>query len=498
MKKLNLILLLTIVSAISVKSQVNGVIAGVVGNLTVVKTWGTNDERGFAYGNLIGDKISVVFKDYVLPQFGGYYTYARSIVQSDLHLKFDSVYVEEAKAIISGMNQANNNIENMDYIDMLVCNSMLDIYKLLTIPSPVSCSALLSWGAATAGSDLNATPVITRHLDWATVPPLCNNQVIWVNFPSSDAEQPWVNVGFAGMFSVLSGFNNNIGVFQNMMDDFSGNARYGMKYEPIWFALRKALERRDFNNDGKNNVDDVKTALNVNTNGYANGYLISAIARSTGNQPQDVAMIAEIAPTAPYLTFRAKEYEDKIPSDNLYTANYQIARNNSKNYCARYNAVVERIEDGTNMSTTRSWEMMRDYSHLAHNIQLMQYAPEMDMFKISVFGSGKPAYENVPALFSISNLLNRYSALENLDIAGSVQLYPNPAADYIRIKGLPLHNSLLELTVYDIAGKMLYHESGNSTATVYEMNVSFLQHGLYVLKIKQGNESSFINLIKGL
>jgi hypothetical protein len=141
---------------------------------------------------------------------------------------------------------------------------------------------------------------------------------------------------------------------------------------------------------------------------------------------------------------------------------------------------------------------MRDYSHLAHNIQLMQYAPEIDLFKISVFGSEKPAYENVPALFSISNLLNRYSALENLDVTNSVQVYPNPAADYIRIKGLSQYNSLLELTIYDIAGKMLYHESANSTATVYEMNVSFLQHGLYVLKIKQGNESSFINLIKGL
>jgi hypothetical protein len=180
MKKHVLLSCLILIS-IGLKSQINGAIVSDANNLKVLKIWGTHYERGFAYGALLGTEINDVFGNYVKPQFGAYYPYARSIVESGLHLKFDSVFVTEAKAIIAGMQYNSNNVLNLDYIDLLVCNSLLDVSKLLSSPAAISCSTLMSWGDATAGTDLSGKSVISRHLDWITSPRLVNNQIICVS-----------------------------------------------------------------------------------------------------------------------------------------------------------------------------------------------------------------------------------------------------------------------------------------------------------------------------
>lgn len=495
MKKITLLLFLLFVSY-GLKAQINGVIVSNDNNLTLVKIWGTHQERGFAYGSLLGDKINDVFGNYVKPQFGIYYSYARGIIESGQNLKFDSDFVVEAQAIIEGMNQANKNTLNLDYIDLLVCNSILDISMLLSSPAGVACSTLMSWGDATAGTDLAGKSVITRHLDWVTSSTLVDNQVICVSQPSEDDEQTWVSIGFAGMFSVLSGFNEHMGVFQNMMDDFVGNAYYGQQYEPVWFSLRKSLENKDFNQDGSNNTQDLMFALQQNPQGYAGAFLISAMAKSTETVDHLIALIAEIAPTAPALTFRSNGFSDNIPGDNLYTANFQIARNNAKNYCERYNGVVTGIGTGTNISTSSSWDIMRDYSHLSHNLQLMQYAPELDLFRISIFGNNKPAYQNAPVSFNISNLLSKYTGVNDVLDRPSITVYPNPVKDEMIINGLGITQGPVEFTVHDITGKSVFEGLATEVGSSHMIKLSTLSAGLYVLKIKCGEISETKIVIK--
>ncbi len=84
----------------------------------------------------------------------------------------------------------------------------------------MGCSSLISWGDATIGTDLDGKSVISRQLDWGVNSDLVNNQIICIHLPSEIDEQNWIGIGFAGMFSVLSGFNQDVGVFQHMMNDY--------------------------------------------------------------------------------------------------------------------------------------------------------------------------------------------------------------------------------------------------------------------------------------
>jgi hypothetical protein len=496
MKKVFITFLVALVS-IGLRAQINGAIVGDTNNIKILKVWGTHYERGFAYGSLLGVEITSVFNNYLKPQFGAYYSYARNMVTAGEDLKFDSLFVVEAEAIVDGMDAAGLNTTNMDYVDMLVCNSFLDISKLLSKSMGMGCSSLVSWGTATAGTDLDGKSVISRHLDWTVNTHLINNQIICVSLPSEVDEQPWLAVGFAGMFSVLSGFNQHVGVFQHMMDDFNGGTQHGKQYEPIWFTLRKSIEKLDYNLDGANNVQDVRSAMLDQPDGFADGFLISSIARSTENQDSLIAMIAEVAPAIPYQVFRYSSLPDSIPGDNIYTANYQIARNNAMNFCFRYNAVMANMGDGTNISTTESWELMRDRSHLNHNLQFMQYAPEFDLFRIAVYGNGSPAYQHDPISFSIQALFSDFVGLEEtLSSASDITFYPNPVTDALTIMGVSSGKKAVSIRIQDLNGHQLWVETRKESSTRYTLDMKSLPAGIYLIKVHTDKATTSFKVVK--
>ncbi|MDD4644787.1 MAG: T9SS type A sorting domain-containing protein [Bacteroidales bacterium] len=493
------IILLSIVLAftLNLKSQVNGVIIADTSNIQVVKVWGTHYERGYAYGYLLGTGITQVFNNYLKPMYGIYYSVARSLVTEEKDLKFDSIFKVEARAVIDGMNAAGTNTKWMDYVDLLISNSFLDIARILYSPLDMGCSSLISWGDATTGTDLAGKSVISRHLDWTVSSSLTNNQVIYINFPSEKDEQPWAGIGFSGIFGVLSGFNQNMGVFQHQMDDFSGNSSHGKKYEPIWISLRKSIEKLDYNSDGKNKAGDVRSALMDNLNGYASGYIISAMAKSTEVADSLVAMIAEVAPTNPYLIFRSNRYEDKIPGDNLYTANNQIARNDAHNYCERYNNVAGEMGDGTGIGLTENRELMREHSRLIHNLQFMQYAPELDLFSLSVYKESKPAYLHEPVVFSIRELLSAYNGIDEPGRSDqTISLYPNPVADILTIRGLARSGHEICMKIYDIRGTLFFSEMGTSLNGEYRVNMDPFMPGVYLVKVESGRLEKVLKVLK--
>ena len=497
MKKTMIILVLASICSLSLKSQINGAIVADTNNIQVIKVWGTHYERGFAYGSLMGPEITQTFSNYLKPQFGSFYSVAKNIVTNGQNLKIDSVFTVEARAIIAGMDAAGTNTTGMDYADLLVANCFLDISEIMGVSPGMGCSSLMSWGDATSGTDLDGKSVISRHLDWSTSSYLVNNQVILIHLPSDTGEQPWLCIGFAGLFSVLSGFNQNLGVFQNMMDDFSGSSVQGNLYEPIWFTLRKAIEKSDYNSDGQNNVGDVRSALQDQNAGCADGYLISALARSTAGSDLLTALVAEVAPVPPYLTFRSNSYDDKIPGDNLYAANSQIARNNAKNYCSRYNAVATQLATGTGISSAESWELLRDYSHLSHNLQFMQYAPELDLFRISPRKGTTAAYLREPVVFSISELFSTNSGINDpVAEKPAISIYPNPSDGTLILEGLDPRGKDVIITIQDVSGKQVLYKSLTNPASKLELNVQSLTTGVYFIHVRYGDKARTFKVIK--
>ena len=497
MKKILLLGLLVFIG-ISLKSQVNGKIIADTNNLKIVKVWGTHYERGFAYGSLLGPEITDVFDNYVKPAFGSYYSTARYFLLHQDHLAVDSAYVNEAKAIIAGMDSAGTNTSNLDFLDVLTGNSVLDVYKLLVGKSyDMGCSSLMSWGDATAGSNLSGKSAISRHLDWMPDPSINRNQVLCIHLPAESDEQPWASVGFASMIGALSGFNADMGVFQHNMSDFSGSTSYGNQYEPVWFSLRKALEKRDYNSDGENNVQDLKAVMQEQPKGYADGFIISALSRASGNEDSLVAMVAEVTPEAPYLTFRYNDYPDSIPGDNLYTANSQIARNSSMNICSRYTAVANAIGNGIDIGSTKNRELLLNNSSVSSNIQFMQYIPEQDSFRISVYKGSVPAWQNPLVGFQISGLFDESVNLaknssQNIEISG----YPNPCNNELTILGMEKIKGQVKISMFNLKGQKIRSKKIVNPGARYKTDIGEFSPGVYIIKIQSAKRSYALKVLK--
>lgn len=447
-------------------------------NLFVIKVEGSHYDRGYHQGRLLASRISDIVQNYVKPQFGStaVYNQIKSIVAAGNLFKIDSNYTIEAKALIDGMNSVNGNPQNLDFNDIILANSLLDIQSIFQAKGGMECSSLMSWGDATVGSVLAGKSVISRHLDWSTNQVLIRNQVMVIHIPSETYEQPWAEIGFAGMISVLSGFNANMGVFQHMMSDDNHHGTLSGNYEPIWFTLRKSVEQIDPNQDGLNNVDDVKYCISQNPQGFADGYIISALAKSTESSDSLIALVAELTSVSPMITFRSNAYPDSIPGDNLYTANNQIARNDSMDFCPRYNGIRNHIGSGTSIGFDDNRSLMKNYSHLSNNYQFMTYAPEIGVFRVSV-RDNLVGYLSPEMDFNAYNMLTPSSQTKvSTPESAPLKFYPNPAKTELK---LVTKSATYLLQIFDSTGKIVIDKKMISNT----IKVEHLPKGVYSIKI---------------
>jgi len=356
------------------------------------------------------------------------------------------------------------------------------------------CSSFMSWGDATAGTDLDGKSVISRHLDWSANPVIIRNQVVVVHIPEEADEQPWLLIGFAGQISVLSGLNvGKVAVMQHMLSDVSGSGSLFKHYEPVWFSLRKAIERNDFNGDDENNVQDVKDVLALNTNGYADSYIIAALASEYAGHDTMVSMVAEMSPVIPYLSFRSNKYPDSIPGDNQYAANYAISRNNAMHFCTRYNGVRNNMGDGTGISAEENWRIMREFSSSCAyggtgNIQFMQYVPEEEVLRLSYHRTdGTQACESDSIVFDVGLLFSPVNVPEDNAHDNRVSVFPNPSDGNFKIviNDENLKNS--DMTITDFSGRIIKQIKGVKS----DFMVTGLEKGTYCINLKSQGKYLF-------
>lgn len=483
----------------------NGVIVSQNDQLSIIKIWGNHEERGYAYGFLLGDKISDIYDNYIKSQFGSYLPLARQIIQDQEHILIDSIYIIEAKAVIQGMDSANNNSYSMDYVDLLVANSFLDIQGLGAEFSNLNlsngCSSLISWGDATSNTVLNGKAVITRHLDWSPNTYVIRNQAIVIHFPSETDEQAWIMMGFCGQISALSAVNvSGVSVFQHMLSDYNGQGQMYQHYLPIWFALRKAIETVDYNDDGVHNTEDVRQLLNDNSQGFAEGYIV-ATAAVNSNYDSLTALIAELAPTAPTHTFRTNSFADSIPGDNLYAANYEIKRNLHYHFCSRYNNMRNNIGDGMLISDSANWALMKNFSNQgSSNIQMMQVFPESNILKFAYHNSDSGAYLREPTVFDLTELFTSpvsAPVIPNL-FMNEITVYPNPFDNRTTLSVYSKEMQNISISVLDINGRILQSDLLYSMVkglNRIELSMDELSSGIYFLRITLKNSVLFEKII---
>jgi len=407
MKKVIIILLLLFGSTAQLFSQtVNGEILSDTNNVMVVRLWGTSEERGFAYGYLAGDKIIEVLEGFIIPYWGDDWATLKEIIAEGLSFQIDSLYWYEAQAMMDGASAAGYNPSGYNALDVLAANLLNDVYawQINKNKGGFHCSTFMNWNDATAGTDLDGCSVISRHMDSYVSTVLINNVVIIIHIPSEQDLQPWLLIGNAGEMAPASGINSSgLSIFASGLTDQVWNYSSHAGYEPYAFTFRKALEAIDYNQDSVNNMLDIRDAISSNTQGYGSGINISALAPSTAVYDSLIALVAEVAPEYPCITFRDNSFNDLLPGDNLYAANSQIKRNNCCHYCGRYLAIVNNIGDGTGIGSQENWDLMKNYSNGGTtNMQFMQYIPEWGQLNLSVYKNGSPAYLHEPITYDVN------------------------------------------------------------------------------------------------
>jgi hypothetical protein len=78
---------------------------------------------------------------------------------------------------------------------------------------------------------------------------------------------------------------------------------------------------------------------------------------------------------------------------------------------------------------------------------------------------------------------------------GTLQLYPNPASDVVRIKFSSPATGEMKVKIFDIVGKMVQTTEMEKQGMVFDkvMNISSLRKGQYIMKFEFSNGTSITN-----
>jgi len=169
MKKVFITMLLIALTAPLISQTVKGEILSDTNNVTVVRVWGTSEERGFAYGYLVGDRMIDVLEGFSIPYWGawGNWINVKSVITGGVSFSIDPVYWNEARAMMDGATAAGHNPSGYDSVDVMAANLINDIYgwAFTKGKSGFHCSTFMNWNDATSGTNLDGCSVISRHME---------------------------------------------------------------------------------------------------------------------------------------------------------------------------------------------------------------------------------------------------------------------------------------------------------------------------------------------
>jgi hypothetical protein len=95
---------------------------------------------------------------------------------------------------------------------------------------------------------------------------------------------------------------------------------------------------------------------------------------------------------------------------------------------------------------------------------------------------------------NLSNSCNLSLTVTNDQAFQQLKLYPNPAGNNVTIE-IPLQYPKLEVTLFDILGKMISTQELNSELNIHDVATNNLNNGVYFLKISNGSDSITKKLI---
>jgi hypothetical protein len=113
-------------------------------------------------------------------------------------------------------------------------------------------------------------------------------------------------------------------------------------------------------------------------------------------------------------------------------------------------------------------------------MQFMQYSPEMDYFRMSVWRNGQQAYKNEPMVWNLNDLFGDPTVSIKEEAANQrIHIYPNPVSGLLNISGIGKGEYQLE--VFDPSARLLISRNGQTLDA--GTDVSSLLPGVYLLRL---------------
>jgi hypothetical protein len=207
---------------------------------------------------------------------------------------------------------------------------------------------------------------VTRLLDWSKHPTLTDNPLLTVHFPSEADEQPWLSIGYAGLFGALSAISESgVSAYLNMGNNESSAG--GTPYHPILLSVRNGIEGTDYDGSGQHAPDDVAAAISDRARN------IDTIVHVTKDNGLGSRPIVIESNNAAGVAVRDASDNTVVPGEHLVATNHFRALY-PPIYCYRYDGLVDSLTVSTDMTCERSWDVMAGAAGtFGSNIQCIQY-----------------------------------------------------------------------------------------------------------------------------
>ena len=474
----------------------------------ILKIWGTHQERGYAYGFLMGDEIKEIAEDYIIGYVFSNSSYLYENFRSYIidHFEIEEKYHTETEAMVSGIVDSGVDIyssvlgRELDAFDILCANCIVDMSGMNMFAPDIEfgCSSLSSWGESTVDPNLFGSLVITRNMDWTPHQTLLDNHLLVVNFPSEEDEIPWLSFTFPGMIGALSAINQNgIAAFMNMGNINTSNNEQNL--HPVFLSIRNGIEMNDYDNNSALDQLDVYQAIHDNL--HLSGSIIHCVNDESGIVVECNNILGTI--------YRDESDNSIIPQNNLAATNH-FRELYAPVYCYRYDNISDSLNADTNISVERSWDLLSGAAGVTSNLHTIQFAPSLNLIKWSTAKPGYPAYTLPPTVFDMEELFAPVTSIDPEYSSAELVLhsYPNPFSSETTISfqfsnEQNQQNEQRKLDIYNLKGQKV----NQFKITNYELGINevvwdgkdesgnSVSSGIYLLKMNSDNFQKYHKIL---
>ncbi len=438
-------------------AQVNGYLE-VVGDIPVLHLWGTDEEMGYAYGNIMGRDIASLYEEGVVPNYGGVSGYANARTFFDSGFTVPGRMQTMAEGIIFGMADHPDSIlysellgRDLDPLDIHMGNSILDFTALSYSDMQMGCSAISAWGNATINDPvMQGGAAMSRNYYLGPGSSIADH-LLMISY-SPDVGLDWVSISYTGMIGCLSGMNEyGIAVEGNWSNHWAVSV-FDPPFVPAFYRTAMGLLEADFDSSGTHDLGDFVEAVSCSTWNNATSTCWHAIAPAGLEYNGERAIVVEIQNVEGSVV-RVSADDPIIHPEHLILTNHHRLLFPPVS-CTRYSGLSDSILVDPEIDLNRFWDFMVACNTSGYTYQTMIFNAEDREIGLAFADSSGEAFTKDPVWFTWDDLLGVESQQHIDPIMLSV--FPNPTSGMITINCAGIVPS--DVSVYNISGRMI--ESG--------------------------------------